>query len=132
MTPAGETDPDLEVLQPRPGAAVVVLHGEHDLATKDSLYETLTSLLTTHDLVVADLSPVLFLDSSILGVLVRTDRGARESGKQFRLQLGTEPIVKRVLEISGLLNHLDCYLTRDEALAGRDEEHPDRLPLPAD
>ena len=57
MTPGGKTDPDLEVLQPRPGAAVVVLHGEHDLATKDSLYETLTSLLTTHDLVVADLSP---------------------------------------------------------------------------
>jgi anti-anti-sigma factor len=111
------TTPGLEVLQPRAGAAVVVLTGEHDLASKNSLSTLLSSLLTTHDLVVADLSAALFIDSSTLGVLVSADRIARDSGKRFRLQLGMEPIVKRILEISGLLEHLDCASTREQALA---------------
>lgn len=111
------TIPDLEVLQPRAGAAVVVLTGEHDLATKDSLTTLFSSLLDTHDLVVADLSRVLFIDSSTLGVLVGANRTARDTGKQFRLQLGTEPIVTRILEISGLLEHLESAPTREEALA---------------
>jgi anti-sigma B factor antagonist len=127
MTYGGKSTPDLEVLQPKAGAAVVVLQGEHDLATKEPLYQTLSSLLETHEVVVADLSSVLFIDSSILGVLVRADRGARDSGKHFRLQVGTEPIVKRVLEISGLLEVLDCYPTRDEALdRPLQEKQPDR------
>lgn len=127
MTCAHETHPDLEVLQPRRDAVVVVLRGEHDLTSKDVLHETLTSLLDAHQIVVADLSEVLFIDSSTLGELVRADRKAHASGKQFRLQLGTEPIVKRVLEISGLLNVLDCYPTRDKALDATREKPPDRL-----
>ena len=111
------TTPDVEVLQPRAGAAVVVLTGEHDLATKSSLSALFSSLLNTHDLVVADLSRVLFIDSSTLGVLVSANRTARDSGKTFRLQLGAEPIVRRILEISGLLDHLESASTRDQALA---------------
>jgi anti-anti-sigma factor len=111
------TTPDLQVLQPRAGAAVVVLTGEHDLASKKTLSELLDSLLGTHELVVADLSQVLFIDSSTLAVFVGADRTARAAGKTFRLQLGAEPIVKRILEISRLEDHLDCAATRDEALA---------------
>ena len=101
------TSPDLEVLLPRAGAAVVVLHGEHDLATKDSLNQVLTSLLDSHELVVADLSSVQFIDSSVLGELVRADRGARAAGKRFRLQLGTEPIVERLSSPAASLQILD-------------------------
>jgi anti-anti-sigma factor len=111
------TSPDLEVVVPRAGAAVVVLLGEHDLATKDALNEALTSLVDANDLVVVDLSSVLFIDSSILGELVRADRAARAGGKRFRLQVGTEPIVRRVLEVSGLLDHFACVSTREAALA---------------
>ena len=111
------TIPDLEVLQPRAGAAVVVLTGEHDLATKSSLNTLFGSLLDTHDLVVADLSRVVFIDSSTLAVFVTANRTAVDTGKQFRLQLGTEPIVQRILEISGLLDRLHCTSTREQALA---------------
>jgi anti-anti-sigma factor len=110
------TSTDFEVVLPRAGAAVLVLHGEHDLATKESLNEILTPLLDGNDLVVVDLSGVLFIDSSILGELVRADRAARAGGKRFRLQLGTEPIVRRVLEVSGLLDFFDCASTREAAL----------------
>jgi anti-anti-sigma factor len=120
MTHAGDTTGShLEVLEPRPGIAVLVLHGEHDLATKEELHLAITSLIDTHDVVIADLSTVLFIDSSTLGVLVRGDRAAHASGKVLRLQLGTKPIVERILEISGLLKAMDCYPTRDEAFEGR-------------
>jgi anti-anti-sigma factor len=77
----------------------VVLKGEYDPASRDFLRDTLSSLLETHPVVVTDLSRVLFLGSSVLGELVRADRAARGGGKHFRLQLGTDPIVARVLEI---------------------------------
>ena len=122
------TSPTLEVLRPRDGAAVVVLHGEHDLASRDTLNRTLTRELEANELLVADLSTVLFIDSSVLGELVRANRAAETAGKRFRLQLGTEPIVKRVLEISGLLQVLEWFPTRDEALDGRrQEKQPDPL-----
>jgi anti-sigma B factor antagonist len=122
-----KTRPELELLQPRSGAVVVVLQGEHDLANADRLHHTLSSLLDTHRVVVVDVSRALFIDSSTLAVLMRAGRKARDAGKQFRLQLGTEPIVKRVLEISGLLEELEWYPTRDEAIDPTPEKQPDRL-----
>ena len=50
-----------------------------------------------------------------------------ESGKHFRLELGTEPIGEHVLEINGLLKALDCHPTRDMALDGTRVKQPDRL-----
>jgi hypothetical protein len=35
----------------------------------------------------------------------------------MRLQLGTKAIVRKVIEISGLLDELECAETRPEALA---------------
>ena len=121
---------DLEVVHPRRDAAVVVLRGEHDLTTADSLRKTFTALLDQHPLVVADLSSVEFIDSSVLAELVRAHRRADSEGTQFRLQLGTEPIVKRVLEISGLFGFLECYPTREESLNGREPEKQPEPPLP--
>jgi anti-anti-sigma factor len=127
MTREGKTNPDLEVLQPRRGTAVVVLKGEHDLSTKDRLHATFASLLETNNIIVADVSSVVFIDSSTLGVLAWVHRTVSRSGKEFRLQVGTEPIVKRVLEISGLLKVFDSYPTRDAAIDGSQIKQPDRL-----
>jgi anti-anti-sigma factor len=127
MTREGKTNPGLEVFLPRRGTAVVVLQGEHDLATKDHLHATFASLLETNDIVVADVSEVSFIDSSTLGVLAWVHRTAGNSGKEFRLQVGTEPIVKRILEISGLLKVFNSYPTRDEAVDGGEIKQPDRL-----
>jgi stage II sporulation protein AA (anti-sigma F factor antagonist) len=105
-----------------------VLTGEHDLSSKETLRESLATLIDTHKLVVADLSVVQYIDSTVLGELALADRNARIAGRDFRLQLGTEPIVKRVLEISGLLQVLDWYPTRDAALGEPSPlKQPDRL-----
>ena len=107
---------EYQVLYPRAGAAVVALQGEHDLASAPTLRHCLTVLLESNDLVVVDLTEVAFVDSSILGVLIRVDQSAKNAAKQFRLQLGTEPIVMRILELSGLMDVLSCAPTRDAAL----------------
>ncbi len=109
--------PDLHVLRPRVGAAVVEVHGEHDVATKTDVRELFTSLVETNDLVVIDVTDAQFIDSSFLHNLALADRLARSRGSRLRLQLGTAMIVRTALEISGLLEHLDCVPDREQALA---------------
>jgi anti-sigma B factor antagonist len=110
-------EPELEVQRPRPNAAVIVLRGEHDLSTRDALASAVNERIAADELVVVDLSAADFIDSSVLGVLAQANQRAKTAGTRFRLQLGTAAIVKRVLEISQLLNHLDYATTREQALA---------------
>ena len=108
---------DVDVLRPHSGAVVVELRGEHDVATEDEIHELLTSLVEESDLVVVDLSAAQFVDSSLLRNLVRAHRLARKQGSRLRLQLGTAPIVRRALEVSNLLEVLDCAPDRERALS---------------
>ena len=64
------------------------------------------------------MSDAQFIDSSMLHVLVGTDTSARAHGKDFRIQLGTEAIVKRVFQISGVLDVVPWAPSRDEVLNG--------------
>jgi anti-anti-sigma factor len=107
----------IRIERPELGAAVVVLTGEHDLTTKGALDACLRSLVESTDLVVADVSEAMFIDSTTIHALVTADRAARDRGSTFRLQLGTEAVIHRALEISGLLGRLDCAKSREDALS---------------
>ena len=48
--------PELRVLRPRTGVAVVEVLGEHDIKTKDATDEMFTALVAENELVVIDLS----------------------------------------------------------------------------
>ena len=109
--------PDLNLLRPRAGTAVVELHGEHDLATRSEIRDLFTSLVETNDLVIIDVTDALFIDSSFLHNLANAHRLAQSRGSHLRLQLGTAPIVRTALEISGLLEVLDCAPDREQAMA---------------
>ena len=111
---------DVQVERPAPGAAVVVFSGEHDLATRGEVRDLLGSLVLSDELIVADFSSAEFVDASILGVLVDTDRRARELGKTFRLQLHTAAIVRRAFEVCGLFEAIEHAKTREEALRRSD------------
>jgi anti-sigma B factor antagonist len=112
---------DVRLEHPSPGTAVVVLTGEHDVSTSPRLDSLLASLLAVHDLVVVDLSEVEFLDSSAINALLDAKRAASEQRHPcaFRVQVGTEAIVHRILEITGVLELLDSAPTRELALDGR-------------
>ena len=111
---------DVRIEHPNTGAVVVVLMGEHDVSTSPRLESLLASLLAEHGLVVVDVSEVEFLDSSVINGLVDAKRAASEQRHpcEFRVQVGTEAIVHRILEITGVLDLLECAPTRELALDG--------------
>ena len=107
---------DVRVERPADGTSVVVFSGEHDLATKREVSELLDSLVRWDTLIVADFSSAVFVDTSILRVLLDTSKQARELGKVLRLQLGTAAIVRRAFEIVGVFEVIEHVATREEAL----------------
>jgi anti-anti-sigma factor len=108
---------EYDIIHPRPEAVVVALLGEHDLVTKGEMSALFADLIEANDLVVVDVSEARFIDSSFIHIFLVADRMARSLRKRFRLQLGTAPIVRRALEVSGALDVLDVATTRAEALA---------------
>lgn len=109
--------PTMEVRSPRPGVALVVLAGEHDLYSGDELQQTFEQALVCCDHVIVDLSAAEFIDSTIIALLVQTMRSATELDCKFNVVLGTAPAVERVLEITGLMPLLGVVPTVDGALA---------------
>ena len=107
---------DVVVSQPRRDAAVVELKGEHDLATRRELLALLHGLVLTNDLVVVDLSPAQFVDSTVLATLLQVTALAGREETTFRLQVGTTAIVRRALEVSRILASVEHASSREEAL----------------
>ena len=115
---------ELKVLHPRPGTAVVEVLGEHDLGTADEAAKMFARLVAENPLVVVDLSETQFIDSSFLKSLKNAQQAATELGHTVLLQVNTEPIVLRVLEITNVFDHFDHVSTREEALAWAAETAP--------
>lgn len=109
--------PELRVSQPRPGTAIVEVLGEHDLSTRETTAGLLARLVSQHELLIVDITETQFIDSSFLRNLKNAQHAAQELGRTVLLQVGTEPIVKRMLEISNFLTHFDYVSSREEALA---------------
>jgi|tagenome__1003787_1003787.scaffolds.fasta_scaffold19150775_2 anti-anti-sigma factor len=65
----------ISVSQHAPGMTLVELRGEHDHAVADALAMTLTSALDRAPAMIIDLSDALFIDSSIVGELLREHNG---------------------------------------------------------
>jgi anti-anti-sigma factor len=109
---------DVHVASHGTGVSVVSFAGQHDLLTSGAVSDLFGSLLTSSDLVVADFSGAEFIDSSILHVVLKAHRLARENGKDFRVQVGTEAVVRRAFHISGLLEEVSWAASREEAVNG--------------
>lgn len=88
-------------------AAQMLVHGELDTPNTDRLHQAVTDLLREqrpHSLEM-DLRGVTFLDSSGIRTLLHCHDDAERQGCLFRVT-GAAPGVHRVLEITGLLEHL--------------------------
>ena len=108
----------IQIASPGAGIAVVSFTDEHDLATKTELSALLHGLVRQNELVVADFSQALFVDSSTLNVLVSAHKLALHRGTRFTVQLEDGCGIKRTFEISGLLRVIKWASTREEALNG--------------
>jgi anti-anti-sigma factor len=84
--------------------AVVALKGEHEAYTADKLARHLAELLTERIDVAVDLRRALFVDSTVIGVLMAANKRAQKAGVDFTLVVGEETgwPVRRLLEVTGL------------------------------
>jgi anti-sigma B factor antagonist len=95
---------DLDVeIQAHPGHALLVLHGELDLATKSQLHDVAMAQLSLSGLATLglDLADISFLDSSGISVLVEFRNQAQERGIDMEIVSVSRPAA-RVLTIVGL------------------------------
>ena len=104
-----------------PGVSLVVLLGEHDLASADELQSTLDDLLASESNVVVDVSETSFLDVSILRVLYGAHRAAAEQRRRVVLAWGTSPEVRRVFTLTGLLDRVTHAEGREQAVLAAQE-----------
>jgi anti-sigma B factor antagonist len=102
----------------RGSCVVVALGGRLGIASAPALREQLLSMLSTASHLIIDLSAVEHADASSLAVLVGTRRRARLLGGSLRLA-APSPEVARVLEATGLNQHLDIYPTVRAAITGQ-------------
>jgi len=111
-----DTEPTIEVDWPKPDIAVVVLGGEHDLASAPLVERETEEALRTCSHLIVDISPVQFIDSSIINLLVQLKKDADDKDCRFNLVMGTAPGVEHTLEICGVLPGLNRVKSVDEAL----------------
>ena len=100
----------------RTGDAVVVsLAGELDLYNADEVREALfAECERAPERLVVDLSRVVFIDSTALGVLIEARTKLPNSAGFLLAAPALE--TKRALEISGLDRHFTLHVTRESAL----------------
>jgi anti-sigma B factor antagonist len=114
----GLREPPVAGIERNGDAVVVTLAGELDLYNAHELREALVAECERGpDRLVVDLSRVVFVDSTALGVLIE----ARTKLANRRAFLLAAPAVatRRALEISGLDRHFGIHETLEDALAAK-------------
>jgi anti-anti-sigma factor len=120
----------IDISYPSAVTARVAVAGEVDLATTPVLRERLLRVLRDHrpDLLDVDLAGVTFLDCTGLGALVAVRNAAIRAGGQMRVS-HPQPIVRRVLKVTGLLG---VFTAPTIGPAPTGSGHPSRVgPTPA-
>jgi anti-sigma B factor antagonist len=95
--------------------------GEVDLATSPQLHAKLVDLVEVGEAssVVVDLTPVAFMDSTGLGVLLAAHKRARANGGRVLFVCPEGPVL-RVLRLTGMDKVLSIHGSLAEAMAAQD------------
>jgi anti-sigma B factor antagonist len=94
------------VLRRETDRVVVVLDGELDMASAPSLLDALDAAeIEPNAMVVLDLQPLQFIDSTGLRAILSLRERCRDRGQQFAVTRGS-PQVQRLLDITGVSEHL--------------------------
>ncbi len=96
---------------------VVEVMGEVDMATAPELTAMLDGALDASPRVVADLSAVVFLDSSALNALIHAQRDLAKREIDFRVVSPVDQNVRRIFELTQLIDTLCVVDSLPDALA---------------
>jgi anti-sigma B factor antagonist len=101
----------------REGATVVHASGEVDLSNADRLATVIarSELESTGPLTVVDLRDVTFFDAAGIGVLV-TARERHPDSASLRVVVTADGLVRRLLDVAGLDDHLHVHTSLEDAL----------------
>lgn len=96
---------------------VVRVAGELDLVSADEFRKEVDAAMEQNcsDNVILNLNEVSFIDSSGLGVILGRYKKVTMRGGKMGI-VGAQIQVKRILELSGVLNITDSFATENEAL----------------
>jgi anti-sigma B factor antagonist len=97
--------------------AVVTVSGEIDLYSSPTFREALEAAARRSDRLIVDLTDVPFLDSTGMRVLTETLHRHRPERDVLVCLVGLAPMVRQVLEITGLIKLFPVFTTMTEALA---------------
>lgn len=123
----------LDTSRPTPSTARVAVAGEVDLATAHLLRDRLLNVLREQAPAVldVDLARVTFLDCTGISALVAVREATLQAGHQMRVSQ-PQPIVRRVLEVTGLLDLFTAPIDQAQPrLPSRSEHHSPTGPAPA-
>jgi anti-anti-sigma factor len=94
---------------------ILRVRGELDLATAGSLYRRGRTAIGRHPwLLLLDLTGLSFCDASGLSAFVRIANEAEAAGCGYGL-IAPQPLVAKMLRITGLHQRLQVFATNDEA-----------------
>ncbi|WP_019854424.1 STAS domain-containing protein [Actinopolyspora mortivallis] len=108
----------MAIQRPEPGVAVIDMDGEIDLSTAPRITELIRQRLTAavlHTLII-DLSRVSFVSSVGVELLLRAQHRAQRRGIELHVVPGAR-CVRRLLEITGIDQGLNCHDSLEAALA---------------
>ena len=97
-------------------ATVVAVRGEIDMATAPTLEDAIDSVQWSASRVVVDLSKVSFLDSTALNTLVDCHRRLSERAVVLRVVLPPDQVIRKLFEVSALIEPLGVVESIDHAL----------------
>ena len=104
-------------MQPEPGFTVITLPGESDAYVAPRIRSDLESALGSEAPLVVDLTQATFIDSTIVGVLLKGLANCEKLERPLLLLLPDDaaPEVHRLFEITGLSALLPVVRSWDEA-----------------
>jgi anti-anti-sigma factor len=98
-------------------AHLVTASGELDVAAAPQLSAILTmGAASSQNVVVLDMGGATFIDSTALGVVIRSADQLQNAGKRLFVVAPDGP-VSRLLELTNLKQHFAVYADRDAAIA---------------
>jgi anti-sigma B factor antagonist len=99
---------------------VITLHGEIDLSRVEEIDLIFQSRRPRPGIgLIVDLSPVTFMDSSGIGLLMRAEQDLLKDGSRMRLVAPRGP-AQRVMEVAGLADRWPLFHTLDMAIEAND------------
>jgi anti-sigma B factor antagonist len=95
---------------------IVVVRGEHDLSTAETLRSQLDAVRAERRPFVVDLSQATFIDSAVLGVLIAAHDRASSDGTAVAFAVGSGPTVRKIIDLTGLEGVLPITDSRADAI----------------